>query len=186
MEKENPDSLSLSSGKILRLFRWREGTRHISVARLSKVQPWKVRKVIKICTTIGSFVKLHYFQFAFLENCVNKKQKKSKKDQRNFCSNTLNTLWVLILRYDVHASFTKRIIKISSFPLLEILLKLKNVYIWQLQWSAIHFKYKFCFLSQSSKCQSMVIKSLNVWINWLENKNRFLGTKHSHNIYKLS
>ena len=69
-EKENPDSLSLSSGKILRLFRWREGTRHISVARLSKVQPWKVRKVIKICTTIGSFVKLHYFQFAFLENCL--------------------------------------------------------------------------------------------------------------------
>ena len=34
------------------------------------------------------FSKLHYFQFAFLENCVYKKQKKSIKDQRNFCSNT--------------------------------------------------------------------------------------------------
>ena len=33
-----------------------------------------------------SLVKLHYFQFAFLENCVYKKQKKSIKDQRNFCS----------------------------------------------------------------------------------------------------
>ena len=28
------------------------------------------------------------FQFAFLEDCVYKKQKKSIKDQRNFCSNT--------------------------------------------------------------------------------------------------
>ena len=38
-----------------------------------------------------SLVKLHYFQFAFLESCVKKhikKQKKSIKDQRNFCSNT--------------------------------------------------------------------------------------------------
>ena len=36
-----------------------------------------------------SLVKLHYFQFAFLENCIYKKQKKSIKDQRNFCSNTI-------------------------------------------------------------------------------------------------
>ena len=35
-----------------------------------------------------SLVKLHYFQFAFLENCVYKKQKKSIKDQRILCSNT--------------------------------------------------------------------------------------------------
>ena len=35
-----------------------------------------------------SLVKFHYFQLAFLENCLYKKQKKSKKDQRNFCSNT--------------------------------------------------------------------------------------------------
>ena len=36
----------------------------------------------------NDLVKLHYFQFAFLENCViYKKQKKSIKDQRNFCSN---------------------------------------------------------------------------------------------------
>ena len=34
-----------------------------------------------------SLVKLRYFQFAFLENCVHKKQEKSIKDQRNFCSN---------------------------------------------------------------------------------------------------
>ena len=36
----------------------------------------------------NSLVKLHYLQLAFLENCVDKKQKKSIKDQRNFCSNT--------------------------------------------------------------------------------------------------
>ena len=36
----------------------------------------------------GSLVKLHYFQFAFLENYVYKKQKKSIKDLRSFCSNT--------------------------------------------------------------------------------------------------
>ena len=42
---------------------------------------------------------------------------------------------------------------------LAIFLNLKNLQIWQLQWSAIHSKYKFCFLSQSSKCQSLVIKS---------------------------
>ena len=35
-----------------------------------------------------SLVKLHYFQLAFLENCVYKNQKKSIKDERNFCSNT--------------------------------------------------------------------------------------------------
>ena len=29
---------------------------------------------------LNSLVKLHYFQFAFLENCVYKKQKKSIKD----------------------------------------------------------------------------------------------------------
>ena len=77
--------------------------------------------------------------------------------------------------------------KFLHWPRLAIfLLKLKNVYIWQLQWSAIHSKYKFCFLSQSSKCQNMVIKSLNTWSNWPENKNCFLGTKHSHNdVYKL-
>ena len=35
-----------------------------------------------------SLVKLHYFQFAFLENWAYKKQEKSIKDQRNFFSNT--------------------------------------------------------------------------------------------------
>ena len=37
---------------------------------------------------LNSLVKLHYFHFAFLENCVYEKQKKSIKDQRHFCSNT--------------------------------------------------------------------------------------------------
>ena len=35
----------------------------------------------------ASLVKLHYFQLAFLENCEYKKQKKSIKDQKNFCLN---------------------------------------------------------------------------------------------------
>ena len=99
-------------------------------------------------------VKLHYFQFVFIENCIYVKQKKSIKDQRNFCSNTFlkcsPTLWVLILRYDICAYFTNRMISISSLPQLAIFLKLKNVYIWQLQWSAIHSKYIFCFLIQLS------------------------------------
>ena len=41
-----------------------------------------------------SLVKLHYFQFAFLENCVYKKQKKSIKDQRNLCSNTFFNVFI--------------------------------------------------------------------------------------------
>ena len=62
-----------------------------------------------------SLVKLHYFQFVLLENCVHKKQKKSTKDQRNFCSNTFfkvfaNSLRVFILRYDVCAFLMSRMI----------------------------------------------------------------------------
>ena len=57
-----------------------------------------------------SLVKLHYFQFAFLE-----KYTKNKRNQ----------------------------------------LKIKE--------EKDHSKYKFCFLSQSSKFPSMVIKSLNMW-----------------------
>ena len=38
-------------------------------------------------SSLGSLVKLYYFKFAFLENCTYKKQKKSIKDQRKFCSN---------------------------------------------------------------------------------------------------
>ena len=49
------------------------------------------------------------------------------------------------------------------------------------EWSAIPSKYKFCFFSQSSKCQSMVVESLNVWSNWPEDKNCFQRTIHSHN-----
>ena len=37
---------------------------------------------------LSSLVKLHSFQFTFLENCVHKKQKKSIKKQRDFCSNS--------------------------------------------------------------------------------------------------
>ena len=37
---------------------------------------------------IGSLVKIHYFHFAILENCLYEKQKKSIKDQRNFWLNT--------------------------------------------------------------------------------------------------
>ena len=62
----------------------------------------------------GCLVKLHYFQLTFLENCVCKKQKKSIKDERNFCSNTffkvLRSPTSKILRYDVCASFTNRMI----------------------------------------------------------------------------
>ena len=47
------------------------------------------QKVIFFVMVSGSvsLVKLHYFQFAFLENWVYKNQKKSIKDERNFCSN---------------------------------------------------------------------------------------------------
>ena len=37
-----------------------------------------------IACSIYSLVKLHCFQFSFLENCMCNKQKKSIKDQRNF------------------------------------------------------------------------------------------------------
>ena len=51
------------------------------VATASNSKPFKTRSVV-------SLVKLHYFQFAFLENCVYKiNKKKSIKDLRNFCSN---------------------------------------------------------------------------------------------------
>ena len=50
-----------------------------------------------------SLVKFHYFQLAFLENCLYKKQKKSKKDQRNFCSNT----FLKVFANSVSAHFIK-------------------------------------------------------------------------------
>ena len=43
----------------------------------------------------------------------------------------------------------------SSLSLKAIFLKWKNIYIWQLQWSATHSKYKFCYLP--------LYHSLNVW-----------------------
>ena len=46
-------------------------------------------KSIDVFFSLFSLVKLHYFQLAFLENCVHKKQKKSIKYQRNFCSNAI-------------------------------------------------------------------------------------------------
>ena len=67
-------------------------------------------------TDNDSLVKLHYFQLTFLENCVYKKKKKSIKDQKNFYSNTFFKVFansvsvVLILRYDVRASLTSRMI----------------------------------------------------------------------------
>ena len=64
----------------------------------------------------------------------------------------------------------------------DVFLTTSNVYIWKLQWSTIHSKYiNFFFFSQSSKCQPMVMSTLNVWSNWPENKNFFLITIHSHN-----
>ena len=50
-----------------------------------------------------SLVKHHYFQLAFLENCIHKKQKKSIKDQRNFCSNAF---------FKVFANFVSALSKI--------------------------------------------------------------------------
>ena len=88
---------------------------------LNNTKNYLVKTLLVKLLVCDSLVKLLYFQFACLENCVYKNIR------------------------------------------LAIYLKLKNVFIWQLQWSAIYSKYKFCFLSQSSKCQSMVIKSLNVW-----------------------
>ena len=50
---------------------------------------------------------------------------------------------------------------IFFIPQLTVFLKLKNVYICQLQWSAIHSKYKFCL---SSKCQSMAVGAKRVFL----------------------
>ena len=72
----------------------------------------------------------------------------------NFCSNTFfkvfgNSCWVLILRYDVRASLYTRWWK--SFPHSSVWWSSWNwrfifdIYVWQLQWSAVHSKYKFCF-----------------------------------------
>ena len=64
--------------------------------------------------TFRQFSKTVYFQLTFLENCVYKIQKKSIKDQRNFCSNMLFKVFansgVLIQRYDVHPSLTSRMV----------------------------------------------------------------------------
>ena len=46
----------------------------------------KKKRVINL-RNYASLVKLLHFQPCFLENCVYKKEKKSIKDQRNFCSN---------------------------------------------------------------------------------------------------
>ena len=109
-----------------------------------------------------SLVKLHYFQFAFLENCAYKKQKKSIKDQRIFCSNAFFKVFtnfvsghskIWCLRFFFEQNDINLFIPLAR---LAIFLKLKNVYIWQLQWSAIHSKYKFCFLSQSSKSVNLL------------------------------
>ena len=81
-----------------------------------------------------SLVKLHYFQFAFLENFVYKEQKKSMKDQRNICSYAF---------FKVFANFVSAHSKIRGLcfffyeqndinffiPWLDIFLKFKNVYI---------------------------------------------------------
>ena len=45
---------------------------------------FKAKKALNYKEWHVSLVKLHYFQFAFLENCVYKKQKKSIKNQRIF------------------------------------------------------------------------------------------------------
>ena len=52
----------------------------------------------------SSLVKLHYFRPGFLENCVHKKQKKSIKDQRIFCSNT----FFKVIANSVNAHFKLR------------------------------------------------------------------------------
>ena len=62
-----------------------------------------------------------------------KKQNKSIKDQRNFCSNTFFKVFansVNNLRYDVCTSVTSRIIYFYSLPWMAIFLKLMNWWIW--------------------------------------------------------
>ena len=63
----------------------------------------------------------------------------------------LPTLLVLSQRYDDYDMICASHMNIYIFLLfsgLAIFPKMKNVHIWQLQWSAIHFKYKFCYYSQ--------------------------------------
>ena len=81
-----------------------------------------------------SLVKLFYFQLGFLENCVYKKEKKSIKDQRNFCSNIF--FKVFSNSVSVHSK-----IWFSRFSYFSY------VYIWQLRWIAIHSKYKFFYIN---------------------------------------
>ena len=88
-----------------------------------------------------SIVKFHCFQFGFLENYVCNKQKKSMKDQRSFSFDAI--LKVFANLDSVHSKIwcsrfsNGTMIYFFSFPLLAIFPKMKNVYIWQLQWSAI-------------------------------------------------
>ena len=109
----------------------------------------------------------------FLENCVWKKNK-TKKDQRNASSNEFISkcsptpqcrheqcsfyfyCWEKRFKCQWCSPFslTNRMI-FFSIPLLTIFLKF-NIYIWQLDWSAIHFKYfkNFDFFCYSSQLQS--------------------------------
>ena len=112
----------------------------------------------------------------------------NKGDLKNFMKTVLLLMVLNSLTYSLvklhYFQFAARELRISVGNLPEI----EECLCWQLQRSAIHSKYKFCFLSQSSKCQSIVIKLLyNLWSNLPDNKNCFLQTKHSHdNVCKVS
>ena len=99
---------------------------------------------------LGSLVKLHFFRKKIKGNLF-----------KHIFLKCSPTMCLFFLKY-VRASLTSRIIKFSSFPWLAIFLKLKNGYIWLLQWSAIHSKFSF---SLDHKMQSVVIKSLKVLSN---------------------
>ena len=120
-----------------------------------KVIKWHNENLL-VLTHLASLVKLHYFQFAFLENCGYKKQKKSIKDQRNFCLNTF---------FEVFANFVSAHSKIWCLrffykqndinffiPPVGDLPEIEECLIWQLQRSAIHSpNINFvCFLNHQS------------------------------------
>ena len=104
------------------------------------------------------------FSVHFLENCVYKKQKKSIKYQGNYCSNTFVKV------------FANSVIAYSKIWCLHFFYEQNNIvfFIPPVIWNWRMFIFDNCngvqfipnisFLSQSSKCQSMVIKSLLVWI----------------------
>ena len=121
-------------------------------------------KSIDVFFSLFSLVKLHYFQLAFLENCVHKKQKESILYQRNFCSKTIfkvfaNSVSAHFKIWCLRFSYKQNdIIFFIPWPRLAIFLKLK-IFLYlttAMECSSFQISNINLFFLSTSKCQSMV------------------------------